>query len=177
MPISVNQFERGSNAVDRKQVILEACVEATNYMLRKENAGPVEVIYGKGWATHHRWQRKNGIIKHTIKYGAECFERGPELSKYIYVVSSGRVIQVIAKQHPESLYILSVIIEETAHYFQTINGDRGSMHGYSFLKEFLRMWQLYSDDVMEMVEAAIVADEQQHDPYVQEAAKATSKPN
>ena len=161
MPISVNQFERGSNAVERKRIVLEACVEATEYMLRKENAGPVTVKYGSGWATHHQWRRRHGVETYLIKYGADCFEKGPDLAKYIYVVGSGEVHQVHAKNHPEALYIVSVIIEETAHHFQTIHGDKGQTHGYYFLKEFLRLWQLYSDDVMDIVRDAIVDEEQQ----------------
>jgi len=157
MPISVTSFEQGTDAVDRQRTVLECCVKATEYILYEEDIFDVEVKYGKGWATYHNTNRKRGETKYSIKYGADCFERGPNQAKRIYVVSKGSVIQVSAKAYPKNLYVLSIIIEETAHHFQSLNEGRkyGSVHNAEFLRQFLWLWMKYSDEVMDMVDEAL----------------------
>ena len=153
MPISVEDFKEGNSAEDRIKPILDMAVRVTRHMLEEEKAPtPVDVIVGKGFKTYH--QKRKG--RHKIKYGAGNFESAKR--SYIFIMSKGQVYKVDSAKYPREIHHLALIIEETAHYFQSlVEGGRtyGSIHNGVFIQKHSYLWDKYSDYVMEEVRQAI----------------------
>ena len=94
--------------------------------------------------------------RHSIKYGSQNFDSAK--SSLIYIVSNGQVYKVNSKDYDREIHHVALIIEETAHYFQSIEEGGyiyGSIHNAMYIKHFRILWDKYSDYVMDEVRAAL----------------------
>jgi len=156
MPISSTNFETHKCAEDLLSNTMRASISITEYMIREQGLPKIDVTTSRKHGAYHK--TRSG--KHNILYGAGCFLPKNARNFRTFVISDNRVCLISATRVTPDIHIMSVIIEETAHYVQVLHHGRhyGSVHNAAFAHEFKILWDKFSDIILPMVQEALDLD-------------------
>lgn len=155
MSISSTNFETHKCAEDLLSNTMRSAVTITEYIIREQGLTAIDVKTSRKNGAYHR--TRGG---HMILYGAGCFLPKNARNFRTFIISNNDVYLVSATKVTPDIHIMSVIIEETAHYVQVLHHGRhyGSVHNAAFIHEFRILWDKFSDIILPMVQEALDLD-------------------
>ena len=157
MPISATNFETSKCAEDQLFNTMRSAISITEYIIREQGLKSIEVKTSRKMGAYHR---KKGPDTHIIVYGAGSFLPKNAINFRTFIMNNNNIYLVSANKVTPDIHIMSIILEETAHYIQVLNHGRhyGSVHNAAFLYEFKILWDKFSDIILPMVQEAMDLD-------------------
>ena len=157
MPISTEQFNTTMSSQDLLSNTMETLVRISKHMMKESNVPIIDVYVTKKVGCYHRRSGNH----HHIVLGAPTFNPKNKFRFRTYIISGGDLMQVKASSIPWPIHVMSVTIEETAHYLQSLTpGGRttGSVHNQTFFEKFKYLWDKHSDEILPLIEQALKVD-------------------